>query len=355
MKKTKVITKLVTFSAAILLAAPVAMPTAVALAAEEPATTEAQPTSPATDAGQTANTTSPTATTSEKPAGTATTTAAKPVAKPAKKKQSSTKAKKVKSFKVYIIKKNYGIYTGNFANKKSASKYFHKPYTVKKSFKHNKKTYYWLYKGKKTIGYINKKAVAKSSQKKLVKVPYVSQYTPVKTPWGCAGASLAMMLGYKGQKITTSLLQKIQNNLPMQPTKGGQKGNVYTGEGFGYVISPGALTKYGHTFKKGKDLTNITSKKPTVNDFRMYIQAGKPVLYYGFSSYQKAGDYNRNHCKVITGYKNGKFRVYDPLYYSKNAGAGTGGKNMNYDHGAIAWVTKKQIQNEYNHKAITFK
>ncbi|MEB3364032.1 hypothetical protein SDC49_10805 [Lactobacillus sp. R2/2] len=81
-----------------------------------------------------------------------------------------------------------------------------------------------LTKGQKSIGYINKKAVATPNQAKTIeKTPYVSQYVPVKTPWGCAGASMAMLLGSQGQKITTSLLTKIQNNLPMQPVKGGQR------------------------------------------------------------------------------------------------------------------------------------
>lgn len=267
-----------------------------------------------------------------------------------------SQTKKVKTFKVAIVKKNYGIYQGNFTNKKSSSKYFHQTFNVNKTFTHNGHHYYWLnQKGKKAFGYINKNAVAKPNQAKVVKVPYVSQYVPVKTPWGCAGSSMAMLLGSQGQKITASFLTKIQNHLPMQPTKGGQKGNVYTGVGFGHVISPGALAKYARTFKTGKKVVNISSKKLSLNDIKMYVQGGSPVLYYGFSSYQKPGDNHRNHCKVIVGYRKGKFLVYDPLYYSANDGAGTGGKNMNYDHGAKAWLKKATIQQEFCHKAITIK
>lgn len=280
----------------------------------------------------------------------------KNAAKPKQNDPAAQQTKKVKTFKVAIVKKNYGIYQGNFENKKASSKYFHQTFSVNRTFTHNGHQYYWLkQKGKKAFGYINKKAVAKLNQTKVIKVPYVSQYVPVKTPWGCAGASMAMLLGSQGQQITVSLLKKIQNNLPMQPTKGGQKGNVYTGVGFGYVISPGALAKYARTFKTGKKVTNISNKKLSLNDIKMYIQGGKPVLYYGFSSYQKPGDHHRNHCKVITGYKKGKFLVYDPLYYSKYDKKGTGGKNMKYDHGAIAWVAKSAIQTEFCHKAITIK
>lgn len=279
-----------------------------------------------------------------------------PVVIPEKEEPAAPVNKKVKTFKVSIVKKNYGIFQGNFEKKQSSTKYFHKTFNVNKSFTRNGKKYYWINKkGKPAIGYINKNAVATASQAKVLKVPYVSQYVPVKTPWGCAGASMSMLLGFQGQKITASFLKKVQNHLPMQPIKGGQKGNVYTGEGFGYVISPGALAKYARTYKTGKNVVNISSKKLTVGDLRMYVQCGKPVLYYGFSSYQKPGDKVRNHCKVITGYKNGKFLVFDPLYYSKNDGAGTGGKNMNYDHGAIAWLSKATVQKEFCHKAITIK
>ena len=279
-----------------------------------------------------------------------------PVVIPEKEEPAAPVNKKVKTFKVSIVKKNYGIFQGNFEKKQSSTKYFHKTFNVNKSFTRNGKKYYWInQKGKPAIGYINKNAVATTSQAKVLKVPYVSQYVPVKTPWGCAGASMSMLLGFQGQKITASFLKKVQNHLPMQPIKGGQKGNVYTGEGFGYVISPGALAKYARTYKTGKNVVNISSKKLTVSDLRMYVQGGKPVLYYGFSSYQKPGDKVRNHCKVITGYKNGKFLVFDPLYYSKNDGAGTGGKNMNYDHGAIAWLSMATVQKEFCHKAITIK
>lgn len=275
---------------------------------------------------------------------------------PEKEEPAAPVNKKVKTFKVSIVKKDYGIYQGNFEKKQSSTKYFHKTFNVNKSFTRNGKKYYWINKkGKPAIGYINKNAVATTSQAKVLNVPYVSQYVPVKTPWGCAGASMSMLLGFQGQKITADFLKQVQNHLPMQPTKGGQKGNVYTGEGFGYVISPGALAKYARTYETGKNVVNVSSKKLTVDDLRMYVQGGKPVLYYGFSSYQKPGDDVRNHCKVITGYKNGKFLVFDPLYYSKNDGAGTGGKNMNYDHGAIAWLSKATVQQEFCHKAITFK
>ncbi|QJD73754.1 SLAP domain-containing protein [Lactobacillus acetotolerans] len=261
-------------------------------------------------------------------------------------------SKKVKSFKAYVVKRGYNTYKGVFQNKKSANSHFHKPFNVKKTLSMNGNKYYWLTTTKKhkNLGYINKNALATPNQTKLINVPYVSQYKPVFTPWGCAGAAMTMLLRSQGKHVDLSY---VQSHLPMQPTKGGQKGSVYTGVGFGYVIRPGALAKYARRWDK--NVINISSSKLTVNDMKLYVQGGKPVLYYGFSSYQKPGDYHRNHCKVLTGYKNGEFRVNDPLYYSKSDGAGTGGKNMKYDRDAISWVPKSAIQSETNHEAITVK
>lgn len=262
------------------------------------------------------------------------------------------KITKVKTFKVVVVKGNYNIYKGMYQHKQSLKSHFHHTFLVQQLSKMNGHTYYWLKTSDKhhTVGYVNKDAGATANQTKLLKVPYVSQYKPVFTPWGCAGASMTALLRSQGKKVNLSY---VQSHLPMVPAKGGQKGNVYTGSGFGYVIRPGALTKYAHRWDK--NVINISSKKLTINKIKQYVQGGKPVLYYGFSSYQKHGDYRRNHCKVITGYRNYKFRVADPLYYSKYAKAGAGGKNMKYDRGAIAWVSEAAIRAEYTHWALTVK
>lgn len=178
----------------------------------------------------------------------------------------------------------------------------------------------------------------------LSSVPYVSQYTPVKAPWGCAAASMTMLLRSKGVKVD---LRAAQDNLPMYPQyAGGQKGNVYTGYGFGWVITPGTLTDYMKRWYPNVRNISGYSADQIVNE----ILKGKPVLYYGYSSYQV--DTVRNHCKVIAGYKNGQFLVYDPLYYSASSGPGTGGGNMKYDRGAMHWLPMSNFKAEYNKKAI---
>lgn len=172
----------------------------------------------------------------------------------------------------------------------------------------------------------------------LMNVPYISQYTPVKAPWGCASAALAMVLGANDIRPD---LRTMQDNLPMYPAHpGGQKGNVYTGEGFGWVIKPEALAEYGRSFG-GK--TKAVTGEPTSKIIDRILK-GQPVLYYGYSSYQV--DNIRNHAKVIAGYKDGKFLVYDPLYYSMNAGPGSGGGHRLYDRGARAWITVAEFNAE---------
>ena len=179
---------------------------------------------------------------------------------------------------------------------------------------------------------------------RTLNVPYVSQYVPVFSPWGCAGASMTMLLRYKGKTVD---LKYVQDNLPMYPNdKGGQKGNVYTGAGFGWVITPDSLANYAK--KWYKNVSNI-SNVSTQNIVDRIIN-GNPVLYYGYSSYQ--ANTIRNHCKVIAGYKDNKFLVYDPLYYSANAKAGSGGPNKTYDRGAMAWVSITDFAKEWDGRAI---
>lgn len=173
-------------------------------------------------------------------------------------------------------------------------------------------------------------AINVKSTNVIASVPYVSQYVPVKAPWGCASASLAMLLGSKNIRPD---LRTMQNNLPMYPSNPeGQQGNVYTGVGFGWVIKPNALAAYGRSFGGNVGVLNSEQTYQIINR----VLNDQPVLYYGYSSYQK--DAVRNHCKVIAGYKDGKFLVYDPLYYSADAGPMSGGGNAAYDRGARAWV-----------------
>ncbi|EHE88854.1 hypothetical protein SNR23_07330 [Lactobacillus delbrueckii subsp. bulgaricus] len=61
-----------------------------------------------------------------------------------------------------------------------------------------------------------------------------------------------------------------------------------------------------------------------------------------FSSYETYFR-DKHHAKVIAGYKNGRFLVYDPCYYS--AGSGSSHRNA-YDYGAIALVPVSTVARE---------
>ena len=183
-------------------------------------------------------------------------------------------------------------------------------------------------------------------------VHYFSQYTPVFAPWGCAGASLAMLLSIKN--VYPNLYDLIHNEPNVygsrnQGWNGGQSGDVTTGSGFDHVIQPNALSNYGKQFYSGiNDISYVNTSK-----IAKIIQSGHPVLYYGWSAYDAGG--NRNHCKVIYGYNshNNTFHVYDPLYgYKGRWSAHSTGGNA-YDLGYNAWVPAWHIQSEMSGQAVS--
>ena len=183
-------------------------------------------------------------------------------------------------------------------------------------------------------------------------VHYFSQYTPVFAPWGCAGASLAMLLSIKN--VYPNLYDLIHNEPNVygsrnQGWNGGQSGNVTTGAGFDHVIQPNALSSYGQKFYGGiRDISYTNLSK-----IAQVVQSGHPVLYYGWSAYDAGG--NRNHCKVILGYNahNNTFHVYDPLYgYKGRWTAHSTGGNA-YDLGNNAWVPAWHIQGEMSGQALS--
>ncbi len=165
---------------------------------------------------------------------------------------------------------------------------------------------------------------------------YFSQFTPIYAPEGCAVASLAMLLSIKNEYFN---LADAYNNLP-------QYGGVYNTGAFRGIISPEALTNYAH--KWDSNVRNITGS--SLEDISRLVWAGHPVLYYGMSSFERAGQ--RNHAKVIVGENNGYFHIYDPCYWNQGQRAHTAGGNA-YDWGADSWQSWGAIASEYIGKAIT--
>lgn len=265
------------------------------------------------------------------------------------------------TFAVISYAKGYGIAVWQQNSNGTFSVANHAPLTngtrwaVHKKTTANGRTYYnlggnqWIQADYAVVGRATGDALT-------LDVPYVSQYNPVFAPWGCAATAMSMLLGYDGVTIDKSFLTYAQDHLPMYPgNPGGQKGNVYTGAGFGWVIGPNALTDYAHNWDK--KVVNVSGA--STETIKQLVLTGHPVLYYGWSSYQNLkADTNRNHCKVILGYKDGQFLVHDPLYSNSSKTAGQGGTkelgyNNGYDQGAIYWSTMSKFNAEYNGQALS--
>ncbi|PAY60312.1 hypothetical protein A8C40_11635, partial [Ligilactobacillus salivarius] len=162
---------------------------------------------------------------------------------------------------------------------------------------------------------------------------YVSQWIPVRAPEGCTIASIAMLMSIKGERITN--MYAAYANLP-------QSGNVFTGAGFTTIIPASNLVTYVRRYSS--DIVNISGS--SISTLVNYIQNGHPVLYYGWSGYERTY-WNRNHAKVIVGYRNGNFHVYDPCYNHQWDPAGTSGGGK-YDRGADRWISWGDLASEYN-------
>ncbi|MDT2848748.1 C39 family peptidase [Vagococcus carniphilus] len=251
-----------------------------------------------------------------------------------------------------VVNGNYDVWQNfNWVKKTSSKNYLNQSFVMRGRYQHfNGSTYYSMYDTSGNWkGYLNANATATPVTSRVIdSVPYVSQYTPVFAPWGCAGASMTMALRSKGVSVD---LRYAMDNMPMYPQyPGGQIGkSVYTGEGFKRVIQPQELTNYMKRWYPKVYNISGASSQIIIN----HILEGNPVLYYGYSSYQV--DNARNHVKVILGYKNNSFLIYDPLYYSKFAGAGTAGKHPIYDRGAMHWLSVSDFNKEYGGSAIVTK
>ena len=250
---------------------------------------------------------------------------------------------------ITVSKNNWTIWKDfHFKNGSSTSSLYKQSFKVKGWYQHyNGNKYYSLYDFKGNWrGYLNSGGgkVFNLPSSISIDVPWVSQFIPYYTPKGCAGASMTMLLRSKGVNVS---LKYVQDNLPLYPwVEGGQIGNPYSIYGFKRVIQPEALKNYAKRWYPY--VRNISGY--TTEQIKLEVLSGKPVLFQGVSSYHD-GSSSRNHCKVITGYKNGKFRVQDPLYNSVFDRPGTQGGGA-YDLGPIYWESMSQFNWEYAKKAI---
>ncbi len=161
-------------------------------------------------------------------------------------------------------------------------------------------------------------------------------YTQFPIAEGCSVATLAMMLSpkrYINWSYAMSLLQQRQ------------AGDIYTGAGFYQVIQPASLVELAHHFDSSVRNISGTSVQGIIET----VLAGHPVEYWGYSRYETYY-VAHNHCKLIVGYQNGWFEVYDPCY--NYASQGSTGWNS-FDYGAKAWISTAQFAREYVGSAIT--
>lgn len=165
---------------------------------------------------------------------------------------------------------------------------------------------------------------------------WYSQFSPRFVAEGCSVFSLAILLSAKEYINIPYALSLLQYR---------QGGNIYSGAGFSLIIQPNSLVNLAHYFDSSVRNISGTSVQGIINE----VNSGHPVQYYGYSSYERSY-WARNHNKVIVGYRNGYFRIYDPCY--SYAGQGSTGQNA-YDYGSMAWVSVGQFSREYAGQAIT--
>ncbi len=245
---------------------------------------------------------------------------------------------------VLITASNAALYSSFFNMTRDTSSLYGGVYQVSGKYSHvNGTTYYSLYDGNRWLGYLASWATV-PYELRFLNVPYVSQFRPIMAPDGCAPAALSMALQAVGVNPSLSYLM---NNLPMAGSvPGGQAGSIYGG-GFQYVITPAALTVYAQNWDK--NARNISGASTT--QIIAEVVTGHPVLYYGFSPYQKSGDYNRNHCHVIAGFDpNRGFEIMDPGYNTQFDRAGSAGGNSRFDHGPVYWISLSSFESEYAHQ-----
>ena len=166
---------------------------------------------------------------------------------------------------------------------------------------------------------------------------YFSQFSPINAPEGCAAASLAMLLSVKNEWPGLSYLY---STLP-------QRGGVFSVGSFGGIIPIDSLVAYAKRF----DSRIQSCKWASLATLSDVVLSGHPVLYYGWSSYERAYG-NRNHAKIIIGAHNGLYHVIDPCYWGRWQRGHSMGGNA-YDWGADSWQTWGSIASEYNGSALT--
>lgn len=166
---------------------------------------------------------------------------------------------------------------------------------------------------------------------------WFSQFTPIFATEGCSVASSAILLSTKNIYFN---MMEAYRNVP-------QYGGVFSGRNFRGIVPINDLANFLHRYDP--TVKNISGS--SLSDIASIVAQGHPVLYYGYSSYERTFA-RHDHAKVIIGEQNGNFLVLDPCYNHPWDGPYTGGGNY-YDTGAYAWRSWGSVASEYGGSAIT--
>jgi len=189
-------------------------------------------------------------------------------------------------------------------------------------------------------------SLSSTYSEKVLKIPYINQYSPLYAPMGCEGASLLMALQYKG--YTSVGLKTFLDGMPktVRNPFGGFSSTPYAvvqgNPPIFQSIFPIPLTAYGKTYN-----TNVTNFSGYGTDhLKREIDNGNPVVVFVTNANYAApvwkvydmGDagmvnmVNNMHVMVLTGYDSeGNYHVTDPA-----------GSSASY------WVSKSKFEAAYN-------
>lgn len=182
----------------------------------------------------------------------------------------------------------------------------------------------------KTIALVEKAPILPES--KLLDVPLINQMDPPRLINGCEVTSLAMILNYRGVKVSKNELASKINTVPLDD-KDNKKGNPNVGFVGDMANGPGLSVYNGPIFdlaKKyaGKKAVNLTNS-PFV-DILKKVAKGSPVWIITTNNFKPGAKFKKwdtlqgtiyitysEHSAVITGYDKNNIYVNDP-YGFKN-------------------------------------
>lgn len=225
---------------------------------------------------------------------------------------------------------------------------------LRKAELNNGQTHYLIQADNREIGWVREEDLSYGNRL-LTHIQYYPQLNPnAYVGWGCAGAASAMLLSANGHTFSNTQLRNIMLNVPKKTDEEpyGQDGDLMDGTGFTQVVQPLALVPYLHQWDEA--VVDISGESTDL--IIKEVLNGNPVMYYGFTWSDDDTDPNeaRNHIKVIRGYRDGQFDIFDPVYtkITDQAGFfdGQPTTTRKYDLGPVHRISIDRFENEVNNK-----